>query len=77
VIAIQDERQLAEIMRRIREYRGLTTAELAAQTYVDRRTVRGRDTGDQGYTLAALMTTARALGYTVALIPLDQAQEAA
>lgn len=77
MITIQNERQLAEVMRRIREYRGVTTTDLATTIRVDRRTVRGRDTGDQGYTLNALMITARALGYQVALIPLDEEEPTA
>jgi len=77
LIAIRRPEDLAEILRRIREYQGLTADELGRRVYADRRTIRGRDTGTQGYTAAALIETAAALGYTVALIPHDQAQEAA
>lgn len=69
MIAIRRPQDLAEILRRIREYQGLTAAELGVRVFADRRTIRGRDVGSQGYTAAALIETAKALGYTVALIP--------
>lgn len=53
---------------------------LATFVHADRRTVAGRETGHQGYTTAALIETAHALGYRVALIAADDTtdqQEAA
>jgi transcriptional regulator with XRE-family HTH domain len=69
VIALSDECQIAEIMRRVREYRGVTASQLARNVHVSRRTIRGRETGEQGYTAASLLETARAFGYMVALLP--------
>lgn len=69
MIAVVSERQLAEVLQRAREYRQLSRDDLARRVHADRRTVAGRETGGQGYTLAALIETAQALGYTLALIP--------
>lgn len=74
MITLNNERQLADILRRLREYRGFSGRDLADRIFADRRTVRGREIGQQGYTVAALIDTAQALGYRVALIgPEEQA----
>lgn len=77
MIVLRNSAELREILRRIREYQDITGAQLGQRLHVDRRTIRGRDTGGHGYTADALIETAHALGYAVALIPLELAEERA
>lgn len=69
MIAVIDDAQVRELFRHLRDYRGLTRDQLARLVHVDRRTVNGRETGAQGYTVRALTDTARVFGYRLALLP--------
>lgn len=69
MIAIRSERHAAELFQHLRHGRGWRPEDLAARIYVSPRTIRGRERGDQGYTGTTLIDTARAFGFTVALLP--------
>lgn len=74
MIAIVSERQIAEILRKLREYHDLGHADVARIVHADRRTVEGRETGHQGYTLHALIDTARIYGLRLALVAVEEPQ---
>jgi transcriptional regulator with XRE-family HTH domain len=69
MIAIVNDSQLREVFRHLRDYLGYSRNDLALRVHVDRRTITGRESGQQGYTVQALADTARVFGYRLALLP--------
>jgi DNA-binding XRE family transcriptional regulator len=69
MITVLSPRHAIDLFRRMRLYREMTQAELGAAVFVDRKTIRDRETHRLGLPMDALIHTARVFGYDVALVP--------
>jgi transcriptional regulator with XRE-family HTH domain len=57
------------VLRHLREQAGLTRKQLSERIYISARTIADREYGQRGLDTDALIDTARAIGFTVALLP--------
>jgi DNA-binding XRE family transcriptional regulator len=76
-VQLTDRTQALAVLAGLRRERGLTQADFAERLHVHRKTICYRETGHVGTEIGELIRAARALGYTVALIPIEPAEEPA
>jgi len=72
VITIRNTHHAAQLFGYLRQTQRLTRRQLAERLFVSAKTVASRETGVLGINTDALIDTARALGYRVALIREDR-----
>jgi transcriptional regulator with XRE-family HTH domain len=68
-LRIRSEEQALRLLGKLRQLAGLTQADLAKKLRVSPSTVKRREQTRLGVYAAALIETADALGYDIALIP--------
>lgn len=69
MITILSDRNLGALFRRLRLANGLTMEQLGARVHISKKGVSNREHHGRAVTAGALIETANALGYTVALVP--------
>jgi transcriptional regulator with XRE-family HTH domain len=69
MIVIRNAQHTARVLRHLREQAGLTRKDLSQRIYISDRTIANREYGQRRLDTDALIDTARALGYDLALIP--------
>ena len=70
MITLTDDGQLGPLVRKLRSDAGLTLAQLARRCHVTKGGIAKRETSSRAMTAGALIETAAALGYDVALVPI-------
>jgi transcriptional regulator with XRE-family HTH domain len=68
-IPLLSDRQIGPLLRRLRKREGLTLEQLGARVHLTRKGVWNRELNSRAITAGALLDTAHALGFTVALVP--------
>jgi DNA-binding XRE family transcriptional regulator len=68
-VRLTSGRNLGPLLRRLREEAGLTGDQLGARIHLTRRGICARELHGSALPVGALIETAHALGYRVALIP--------
>jgi len=69
VIIIRNGQHTARVLRHLREQAGLTRKQLSERIFISDRTIANREYGERRLDTDALIDTARAFGFTVALLP--------
>ena len=69
MITVINPRHAIDLFRRMRIYREMTQAQLAAAVFIAPKTLADRETHRLGLPLDALIRTARVFGFDVALVP--------
>jgi transcriptional regulator with XRE-family HTH domain len=69
VITLTNDRELGQMLRRLRHDAGLSLNDLAPLCHVSKGGLSKREIDSRAMTAGALIETARALGYAVALVP--------
>jgi transcriptional regulator with XRE-family HTH domain len=72
MITLTGPRQTREVFRHLRQGRGLTQANLARAVHVTPPAIGMRERGERGLPIDTLIDTARAFGFTVALLPIRE-----
>lgn len=72
MITIRSRHHAAQIFKHLREGQHLARTDLARRLFVSSKTIGNREQGVAGLALDAVIDTARALGYQVALIRTDR-----
>lgn len=72
MITIRNRWHAAQLLKHFREAQRLTRVDLARRLFVSSKTIGNREQGVAGIALDAVIDTARALGYQVALIRTDR-----
>jgi transcriptional regulator with XRE-family HTH domain len=73
MIVIRNGQHIARVLRHLREQAGLSRKQLGQLIYISDRTIANREYGQRGLNTDALIDTARAFGYDLALIPSEDA----
>jgi transcriptional regulator with XRE-family HTH domain len=68
-IRLTGDRQLGAMLRGLRLAAGLTQQQLGDRIHITKKGISNREVNSRAVTAGALIETAQALGYTVALIP--------
>jgi transcriptional regulator with XRE-family HTH domain len=69
VIAIRNRQHAAQVLRHLRIGQDMERTTLARRLFVTAKTIANREQGVAGLATDVLIDTARALGFTVALLP--------
>lgn len=69
MIRLTDHSQTRQILRQLRRAQGLTQATLGQATHVTTKAISYRENGHRDLHISALIDTAKALGFIVALLP--------
>lgn len=72
MITIRSRQHAALVFRHLREGQDLDRRDLAQRLFVSPTTIRNRELGDRSMAAEVLIDTARALGFTVALLPITR-----
>jgi transcriptional regulator with XRE-family HTH domain len=70
VITIRSRQHAAQVFHHLRQGQHMERTTLARRLFVSPKTVANREQGVAGLTTDVLIDTARALGFTVALLPM-------
>ena len=69
MITIPNDRHLGQLVRRLRLRAGLSQTELGRRLYMSKGGVSKREIGARAMTAGALIESAHAVGFDVALVP--------
>lgn len=69
MITIRSTHHAALVFRHLREGQQLARRDLARRLFVSPRTIQNRELGDRAMAAEVFIDTARALGFTVTLLP--------
>lgn len=75
MIRVTDQRQLRQILRQLRRGQGLSQAQVAEKSYVTQQAIMMRENGKRAMHVGTFLEHVRALGFTVALMPVDKRRE--
>lgn len=75
MIVIRNGQHTAKVLRHLREQAGLSRRQLSERIFISDRTIANREYGQRGLDADALIDTARAVGFTVALLPAARRRE--
>jgi len=73
VITIRSRQHAAQVFRHLRLGQYMERATLAGRLFVTPKTIANREQGVAGLSTEVFIDTARALGFTVALMPITRA----